>query len=47
MGMEQTGEDGQRPSRVQEIIRYLIVIAVLLLLFAEMFMLLFAGTTRP
>lgn len=47
MGMEQTGEDGQRPSRVRDMIRYLIVTAVLLLLLAEMFMVLFAGTILP
>ncbi len=47
MGMEQTGEDGQKPSRVQDIIRYLIGTAVLLLLLAEMFMVLFAGTIPP
>jgi len=47
MGMEQTGEDGQRPSRVQDIIRYLIAAAVLLLLLAEMFTVLFAGMIFP
>lgn len=47
MGMEQTGEDGQRPSRVQDIIRYLTAAAILLLLLAEMFMVLFAATIPP